>query len=85
MYWMLKMIDDYCCPECDFWESKIEMHIENEIKEAQLVKVAKKKSLKTKLIIPTNIKATGGKYKTGGYWLGGYIKKKLSKVYKLNK
>ena len=42
------MIDDYCCPECDYWESKIEMHIENEIKEAQLVKVAKKKSLKTK-------------------------------------
>ena len=52
---------DYCCEECDYWEERIDIHIQNEIKEAKLSKIAKKQSFDTKVIIPTNIKATGGK------------------------
>ena len=58
---------DYCCEECDYWEERIDIHIQNEIKEAKLSKIAKKQSFDTKVIIPTNIKATGGKDKTGGF------------------
>jgi len=54
-----------CCEECDYWESKIDTHIENEIKEYKLMKFAKKNS-ETKLLIPNNIKASGGINKTRG-------------------
>lgn len=51
-----------CCEECDYWDDQVDLHIDNQIKEAQLTKLAKKNS-ETKLIIPTNIKASGGKNK----------------------
>jgi len=52
-----------CCEECDYWESKIDTHIENEIKETKLMKFAKKNS-ETKLLIPNNIKALSRTHKT---------------------
>ena len=57
------MRDHYdCCKECDYWEERIDIHINNQIKES---KFAKKKSLSnTKIIIPTNIKPPSGINKT---------------------
>ena len=51
-----------CCQECDYWEAQVDMHIDNQIKETKLMNIAKKNS-ETKLIIPNNIKASGGKNK----------------------
>ena len=52
-----------CCDDCDYWddiESKIDIHIDNQIKEAKLTNIAKKNS-EYKLLIP---KALGGNNKT---------------------
>ena len=56
------MFDPDCCEECDYWEAQVDMHIDNQIKETKLMNIAKKNS-ETKLIIPNNIKASGGKNK----------------------
>ena len=52
-----------CCDDCDYWddiESKIDIHIDNQIKEAKLTNIARKNS-EYKLLIP---KALGGNNKT---------------------
>ena len=52
-----------CCDDCDYWdniESKIDIHIDNQIKEAKLTNIARKNS-GYKLLIP---KALGGNNKT---------------------
>ena len=52
-----------CCDDCDYWddiESKIDIHIDNQIKEAKLTNIARKNSGYT-LLIP---KALGGNNKT---------------------
>ena len=56
------MSEPDCCQECDYWESQVALHIDNQIKESQLTKLAKKNS-ETNLIIPNNIKASSGKNK----------------------
>ena len=56
------MSEPDCCQECDYWESQVDLHIDNQIKESQLTKLAKQNS-ETKLIIPNNIKASSGKNK----------------------
>tara|TARA_R110000824_G_scaffold13876_2_gene59650 strand:+ start:255 stop:515 length:261 start_codon:yes stop_codon:yes gene_type:complete len=55
-----------CCNECDYWEDRIDMYIDNQIKESKLNRIAKKNLNNTKLLIPNNIKASGGKNKAGG-------------------
>ena len=65
------MIDDYCCAECDYWESKIDVHIENQIKEAKLERIAKRNTVETKLIIPN---VSGGIHKAERHGMGGYKK-----------
>jgi len=54
-----------CCEECDYWEAQVDVHVDSQIKESKLNKFAKKSS-ETKLIIPNNIKASGGINKTRG-------------------
>tara|TARA_R110000823_G_scaffold256336_2_gene378279 strand:- start:1565 stop:1819 length:255 start_codon:yes stop_codon:yes gene_type:complete len=52
-----------CCNECDYWEDRAELNIDNEVKELQLSNVFAKKNLVTKL---TNLKAPSGKHKAKG-------------------
>ena len=64
------MNDEFdCCEKCDYWEDKIDVYIHNQIKEAKLTKFAEKDSKNTKLLIPNNIKASGGNHKTGGKYV----------------
>ena len=44
-----------CCNECDYWEDRIDMYIDNQIKEAKLAKIAKK-DLKDKVYRVGNVK-----------------------------
>ena len=52
-----------CCDECDYWEDKADIFIENEIKASSLDAAFAKKNLVNKL---TNIKAPSGKHKARG-------------------
>ena len=52
-----------CCNECDYWEDRAELNIDNEVKELQLSNVFAKKNLVNKL---TNIKAPSGIHKAKG-------------------
>ena len=52
-----------CCNECDYWEDKADIFIENEIKASSLDAAFAKKNLVNKL---TNIKAPSGTHKTKG-------------------
>ena len=51
-----------CCNECDYWEDRADLNIDNEIKDIQLSKVFAKKNLVNKL---TNIKAPSLTHKAG--------------------
>tara|TARA_R110002020_G_C16093072_1_gene758045 strand:- start:649 stop:894 length:246 start_codon:yes stop_codon:yes gene_type:complete len=70
------MIDDYCCQECDYWESKIDVHIESQIKEAKLQRIAKKNTMETKIIIPN---VSSGTHKAKRHGMGSYKKPKVDK------
>ena len=62
------MATNNCCEDCDYMdhlESQVDMHIDNQIKEAKLTNIAKKNS-ESKLLIPNNIKASSGINKTRG-------------------
>ena len=52
-----------CCDECDYWEDKADIFIENEIKASSLDAAFAKKNLVNKL---TNIKAPSGTHKAKG-------------------
>ena len=52
-----------CCNECDYWEDKADIFIENEIKASSLDAAFAKKNLVNKL---TNIKAPSGIHKAKG-------------------
>tara|TARA_R100001530_G_scaffold10871_3_gene10662 strand:- start:4411 stop:4659 length:249 start_codon:yes stop_codon:yes gene_type:complete len=67
------MRDHYdCCEECDYWESRIDIHIENEIKEAKLQRVAKKNTVETKILIPN---VSSGIHKAKRHGMGDSFKK----------
>jgi hypothetical protein len=51
----------------DYWEDKIDVYIDSQIKES---KFAKKNSKNTKLLIPTNMKTSSGKNKAKGKYVG---------------